>query len=137
MSPRRGLRHIRADAFVAPAIPARPAMLGSAAIAARQQLPDVMQGLTVSSPRSSAGAGADAAGTEQGYGWWALAVMCMSLGIISLDNTVLNLAIPALTRDLGASTSGGPQQIDLGGEKFLSLLVSAPDSEPRPPLALA
>ena len=34
--------------------------------------------------------------------WWALAVLCCSLGIISLDNTILNLAIPALVRDLHA-----------------------------------
>src|SRR4051794_26811996 len=30
--------------------------------------------------------------------WWALAVMCTSLAVISLDNTVLNVAIPALVR---------------------------------------
>lgn len=37
--------------------------------------------------------------------WWALAVMCMSLLIISLDNTILNVALPALVRDLDATTS--------------------------------
>ena len=37
--------------------------------------------------------------------WWALAVLCATLLIITLDNTILNVAIPALIRDLDASTS--------------------------------
>src|SRR5947208_733878 len=37
--------------------------------------------------------------------WWALAVLCSSLLIISLDNTILNVALPALTEQLNASTS--------------------------------
>ena len=37
--------------------------------------------------------------------WWALAVMCVSLLVITLDNTILNVALPALVRDLHASTS--------------------------------
>src|SRR5262249_4421213 len=37
--------------------------------------------------------------------WWALAVLCMSLLIISLDNTILNVALPALSRELDASTA--------------------------------
>jgi EmrB/QacA subfamily drug resistance transporter len=37
--------------------------------------------------------------------WWALAVLCTSLLIISLDNTILNVALPALTEQLNASTS--------------------------------
>ncbi|HEX4777467.1 MAG TPA: MFS transporter [Acidimicrobiia bacterium] len=37
--------------------------------------------------------------------WWALAVMCLSLAVITLDNTVLNVALPALIRDVHASTS--------------------------------
>ncbi|HEY4332970.1 MAG TPA: MFS transporter, partial [Ilumatobacteraceae bacterium] len=37
--------------------------------------------------------------------WWALAVLCVSLMVITLDNTILNVAIPALVKDLNASTS--------------------------------
>jgi len=37
--------------------------------------------------------------------WWALAVLCATLMIITLDNTILNVAIPALVRDLNATTS--------------------------------
>ena len=37
--------------------------------------------------------------------WLGLAFICVSLLIISLDNTVLNVAIPSISRDLGATTS--------------------------------
>jgi EmrB/QacA subfamily drug resistance transporter len=37
--------------------------------------------------------------------WWALAVLNLSLVLITLDNTVLNVALPTLQRELGASTS--------------------------------
>ncbi|MGX1130552.1 EmrB/QacA subfamily drug resistance transporter [Streptomyces glaucescens] len=41
-----------------------------------------------------------------------LAICCMSLLIVSLDNTVLNVALPAIQRDLHASTSGLQWTID-------------------------
>src|SRR3954447_11916405 len=37
--------------------------------------------------------------------WWTLAVLCMSLVVIGVDNTILNVALPALVSDLHASTS--------------------------------
>jgi EmrB/QacA subfamily drug resistance transporter len=37
--------------------------------------------------------------------WWALAVLCLSLIIVFAGNATLNVAIPTLSRDLGASTS--------------------------------
>ena len=37
--------------------------------------------------------------------WWTLAVMCLSLMVIGVDNTILNVALPTLVRDLGATTS--------------------------------
>src|SRR5579862_9004845 len=37
--------------------------------------------------------------------WWALGVLCLSLLVIGLDNTILNVALPALVRDVHASTS--------------------------------
>jgi EmrB/QacA subfamily drug resistance transporter len=37
--------------------------------------------------------------------WWALAVLCLSMLVIALDNTILNVALPALVHDLSASTS--------------------------------
>lgn len=37
--------------------------------------------------------------------WWILAVLCTSLFVIVLDNTILNVAIPSITEQLGASTA--------------------------------
>ena len=37
--------------------------------------------------------------------WVVLAVLCVSLLIVSLDNTILNIALPTLVRDLHASES--------------------------------
>jgi EmrB/QacA subfamily drug resistance transporter len=37
--------------------------------------------------------------------WWTLLVLCLSLALIGLDNTILNVALPTLGRDLEASTS--------------------------------
>jgi EmrB/QacA subfamily drug resistance transporter len=37
--------------------------------------------------------------------WWILAVLCLSLLIVFVGNSSLNVAIPTLARDLGASTS--------------------------------
>ncbi|MFE0806570.1 MFS transporter [Streptomyces sp. NPDC058794] len=41
-----------------------------------------------------------------------LAICCMSLLIVSIDNTILNVALPAMQRDLHASTSGLQWAID-------------------------
>ena len=37
--------------------------------------------------------------------WLILGVLCLSLLVVVIDNMVLNIAIPSLIRDLGASTS--------------------------------
>jgi EmrB/QacA subfamily drug resistance transporter len=37
--------------------------------------------------------------------WWTLIVLCLSLLVIGIDNTILNVALPTLVRDLNASTS--------------------------------
>jgi EmrB/QacA subfamily drug resistance transporter len=37
--------------------------------------------------------------------WWTLAVLCLSLLIVFVGNSSLNVAIPTLSRDLGATTS--------------------------------
>ena len=57
--------------------------------------------------------------------WWALAVMCTSLAVITLDNTVLNVAIPALVRDLDASTSQLQWIVDGYTLVFAGLLLTA------------
>ena len=37
--------------------------------------------------------------------WATLAVLCVTLLLISLDTTVLNVALPSIVRSLGASSS--------------------------------
>src|SRR3954471_19775843 len=37
--------------------------------------------------------------------WWTLGAMCFALFMIMLDNTVVNVALPSIQRDLGASLS--------------------------------
>jgi EmrB/QacA subfamily drug resistance transporter len=37
--------------------------------------------------------------------WWALIVLCLSLVVIGMDNTILNVAIPTLARELQATAS--------------------------------
>jgi EmrB/QacA subfamily drug resistance transporter len=56
--------------------------------------------------------------------WWALAVLCLSLLIIGLDNTILNVAVPALEQHLGATTSQLQWIIDGYTLVFAGLLLT-------------
>ncbi|MFF4087672.1 MFS transporter [Streptomyces nigra] len=60
-----------------------------------------------------------------------LAVCCMSLLIVSLDNTALNVALPALQSDLHASTSGLQWTIDAYTLVLASLLMLAGSTADR------
>ncbi|MER5936833.1 MFS transporter [Streptomyces sp. NPDC001928] len=60
-----------------------------------------------------------------------LAICCMSLLIVSLDTTALNVALPALQRDLGASTSGLQWTIDAYTLVLASLLMLAGSTADR------
>ena len=40
---------------------------------------------------------------EDNRRWWTLAAMCFALFMIMLDNTVVNVALPSIQRELGAS----------------------------------
>ncbi|MCK7627988.1 MFS transporter [Streptomyces sp. RS10V-4] len=52
-----------------------------------------------------------------------LAICCLSLLIVSLDNTVLNVALPSMQRELGASVSGMQWTIDAYTLVLASLLM--------------
>ncbi|MFI5679166.1 MFS transporter [Streptomyces cellulosae] len=52
-----------------------------------------------------------------------LAICCMSLLIVSLDNTVLNVALPSMQKELDASTSGLQWTIDAYTLVLASLLM--------------
>ncbi len=57
--------------------------------------------------------------------WWALAVLCLSLVLITLDNTVLNVALPTLAKELDASTSQLQWIVDSYQLVFAGLLFTA------------
>jgi EmrB/QacA subfamily drug resistance transporter len=57
--------------------------------------------------------------------WWTLGVVCLALIVISLDNTILNVALPTLERDLGASSSQLQWIVDSYMLVFAGLLLTA------------
>lgn len=57
--------------------------------------------------------------------WWTLAVLCLSLTVISLDNTILNVALPSIVESLGAKGSQLQWIIDAYTIVFACLLLTA------------
>jgi EmrB/QacA subfamily drug resistance transporter len=57
--------------------------------------------------------------------WWILAVLCFSLLVIVLDNTILNVAIPTIVRDLNATNSQLQWMVDSYTLVFAGLLLTA------------
>lgn len=56
--------------------------------------------------------------------WWALAFIGISLLVISLNNSILNVAIPSISRTLGASTSDLQWILDAYTLVFAALLLT-------------
>jgi EmrB/QacA subfamily drug resistance transporter len=57
--------------------------------------------------------------------WLALGVLCVSLLMVNLDNTVLNVALPTLVRDLHATSSQLQWIVDAYAMVFAGLLLVA------------
>jgi len=57
--------------------------------------------------------------------WLVLAVLCMSLFVIVLDNSILNVALPTLVRDLDATNSQLQWIVDAYTLVFAGLLLTA------------
>src|SRR4051794_33818935 len=57
--------------------------------------------------------------------WWTLGVLCLSLLVIGLDNTILNVALPTLARDLDASSSQLQWIVDAYMLVFAGVLLTA------------
>jgi len=57
--------------------------------------------------------------------WSALAVMCLSLLVVSLDNTIVNVALPTLVRDLNATTTQLQWVVDAYALAFGGLMLVA------------
>jgi EmrB/QacA subfamily drug resistance transporter len=56
--------------------------------------------------------------------WWALLVLSLSLIVISLDNTILNVAIPSMKQDLGATATQMQWIVDAYMLVFAGLLLT-------------
>ncbi|HXQ43496.1 MAG TPA: MFS transporter [Acidimicrobiales bacterium] len=67
----------------------------------------------------------DTSSTASPRRWAILAVLCVSLLIVSLDNTILNIALPALVRDLHATESQLEWIVDIYACVFAGLLLVA------------
>ena len=57
--------------------------------------------------------------------WLALVVLCLSLLAIVIDNTIVNVALPTLVRDLGADVSRLQWVVDAYTLVFAGLLLLA------------
>src|SRR4051794_10907931 len=57
--------------------------------------------------------------------WWTLAAVCVGLLVISIDNTIVNVALPTLTRELGATNSQLQWIVDAYVLAFAGLLLPA------------
>ena len=57
--------------------------------------------------------------------WWTLAVLCLSLLIVFVGNSSLNVTIPTLSRDLDATTSQLQWVVAVYSLVFAGLLFTA------------
>jgi EmrB/QacA subfamily drug resistance transporter len=62
--------------------------------------------------------------TDDNRRWWTLGAMCFALFMIMLDNTVVNVALPSIQRDLGSSISGLEWTVNAYTLSFAVLLVT-------------
>jgi EmrB/QacA subfamily drug resistance transporter len=58
-----------------------------------------------------------------GRRWWILAVLCLSVLLVVVDNTIVNVALPTVSRDLHASTSALQWVVDGYTLPFAGLLL--------------
>ena len=56
--------------------------------------------------------------------WWVLVTLCLSLLVITLDNTILNVALPTLVDELDATNSQLQWIVDGYTLVFAGLLVA-------------
>jgi EmrB/QacA subfamily drug resistance transporter len=56
--------------------------------------------------------------------WWTLVAMCFALFMVMLDNTVVNVALPSIQKDLGASLSALEWTVNAYTLTFAVLLVT-------------
>src|SRR3954452_15378462 len=57
--------------------------------------------------------------------WWILGILCLSLVIVIVGNTVLNVALPTLQRELHADNAKSQWMVDAYALVFAGLLLTA------------
>src|SRR6059058_4643076 len=62
--------------------------------------------------------------TEDNAKWWTLGAMCFALFMIMLDNTVVNVALPSIQRDLHSSLSNLEWTVNAYTLSFAILLAT-------------
>jgi EmrB/QacA subfamily drug resistance transporter len=62
--------------------------------------------------------------TDDNRRWWTLGAMCFALFMIMLDNTVVNVALPSIQKDLNSSISGLEWTVNAYTLSFAVLLVT-------------
>jgi EmrB/QacA subfamily drug resistance transporter len=62
--------------------------------------------------------------TEENSRWWTLAAMCFALFMVMLDNTVVNVSLPSIQRDLHASLSALEWTVNAYTLTFAVLMVT-------------
>ncbi|WP_084351583.1 MFS transporter [Millisia brevis] len=63
-------------------------------------------------------------GQRGGAPWGALAALCFAVLVVMIDNTIVNVALPTISRDLGAGTSGLQWVVDSYTLVFAGLLLA-------------
>src|SRR6202522_3194841 len=61
---------------------------------------------------------------SQSRRWWILPVLCLSVFLVVVDNTIVNVALPTLNRHLGASISSLQWIVDIYSLAFAGLLLA-------------
>lgn len=56
--------------------------------------------------------------------WWALVALCGAVLLVMVDNTIVNVALPTISRDLSASNSGLQWVVDAYTLTFAGLLLT-------------
>jgi EmrB/QacA subfamily drug resistance transporter len=77
--------------------------------------------------RLEGGPEASGGNADRGYArrWYTLGVLCLSLLVIVVDSTIVNVALPTFSRDLHASSSGLQWIVDAYTLTFAALLLLA------------
>ena len=61
--------------------------------------------------------------------WWILSVLCISVLLVAIDNTIVNVALPTLNRRINASTADLQWIVTAYSLLFAGLLlVAGPDA---------